>query len=196
MKPLLVEFDAVNIVKGGDDEEVVFLKDRSIFKDYKDDTKAHLKKCFDQDIAYGKIQRAVKGDEESLSLIKEILYANYIKLNNIFLYYIGYSSYPTISMNDFTFWAKGCDLVDGKWIDLAALDRILITTNVALHGLISSAERDLNRYEFLEILVRLANAKYKESKICATSPDALMLLLEENIYPNSKEVNGEHFRRF
>ena len=82
----MVEFDAVNIVKGGDDEEVVFLKDRSIFKDYKDDTKVHLKKCFDQDIAYGKIQRAVKGDEESLSLIKEILYANYIKLNNIFLY--------------------------------------------------------------------------------------------------------------
>ena len=196
IKPLSIEFDAVNIVKGGDDDEVVFLKDRSIFRDYKDDTKPYLKKCFEQDMAYGKISRAVKGDEESLSLISDILWANYIKLNNIFLYYIGYSSYPTISMNDFTSWAKNCDLVDGKWIDLAALDRILITTNVALHGLISSAERDLNRYEFLEILVRLANAKYKESKICATSPEALLKLLHENIYPNSKEVNGEHFRRF
>jgi hypothetical protein len=57
-------------------------------------------------------------------------------------------------------------MVDGKWINLAALDRILITTNVALHGLISSAERDLNRYEFLEIIVRLSNALYKESKVC------------------------------
>jgi len=52
-------------------------------------------------------------------------------------------------------------MVDGKWINLAALDRILITTNVALHGLINSAERDLNRYEFLEIIVRIAVAKYK-----------------------------------
>lgn len=40
--PRIMDFDAVNIVKGGDEEEVVFIKDRSVFKDYKDDNKAHL----------------------------------------------------------------------------------------------------------------------------------------------------------
>lgn len=49
---------------------------------------------------------------------------------------------------------------------MAACDRILITTNVAIHGKISNAERDLNRYEFLELIVRMANALYKESKVC------------------------------
>jgi len=99
-------------------------------------------------------------------------------------------------MNDFTSWAKGCGFVDDKWINLATLDRILITTNVALHGLISSAERDLNRYEFFEIIVRIATQLYRESKVCETVPQAIHKLLNENIYPNSKEVNGEHFRRF
>ena len=59
-----MDFDAVNIVKGGDDEEVVFIKDRSVFKDYKDDNKNYLRKCFDQDIKYSKIIRTVKGEEE------------------------------------------------------------------------------------------------------------------------------------
>jgi hypothetical protein len=168
--PRIMDFDSVNIVKGGDDEEVVFIKDRSVFKDYKDDTKAYLRKCFDQDIKYSKIQRTVKGEEDTLGDIKEILFANYVRLNNIWLYYIGISSFPVISMNDFTSWAKNCNMVDDKWLNLAALDRILITTNVALHGLISSAERDLNRYEFLEIVVRLGNAMYRDSKICQDAP--------------------------
>jgi hypothetical protein len=79
---------------------------------------------------------------------------------------------------------------------MAACDRILITTNVAIHGKISNAERDLNRYEFLELIVRMANALYKESKVCQTTPDAVKRLLEVNVYPNSKSVDGEKFRRF
>lgn len=196
VQPENTEFDTVHVIKGTGDEEVVFIKDRSVFKDYKDDNKVFLRKCFDQDIAYSKILRTVKGAEDELEDIKEILFKNFVKLNNIFLYYIGISTYPTIGMNDFTSWAKNCNLVDEKWINLAALDRILITTNVALHGLISSAERDLNRYEFLEILVRLANALYKESKVCPTTSTALLKLLQENILPNSKNTDGEHFRRF
>jgi len=35
------------VVKGGDDEEAVFMKDRSVFRDYKDDTKPFMRKCFD-----------------------------------------------------------------------------------------------------------------------------------------------------
>jgi len=192
----MYDFDTVYVSKGAEDEEVVFMKDRSVFKDFRDDTKPFLRKCFEQDIEFSKIIRTVKNDIEQYEDIKDILFKHYMKLNNIFLYYQGVSSFPTISMNDFTSWAKNCNFVDDKWINLATLDRILITTNVALHGLISSAERDLNRYEFLEIIVRIATQLYKESKVCDTVPHAIHKLLVENIYPNSKEVNGEHFRRF
>ena len=194
--PRKFDFDTVHAVKGGDDQEEVFIKDRSVFRDFRDDTKPFLRKCFEQDIIYSKILRAVKGDVEIFEDIQLVLFKHYVKLNNIFLFYIGTSSYPTIGMNDFTSWARHCNMVDDKWLNLAALDRILITTNVALHGLISSAERDLNRYEFLEIITRLATALYKESKVCDSIPAAIIKLLTDNIYPNSKEVNGEHFRRF
>lgn len=170
VKQRVFDFDAVHMVKGGDDEEAVFMKDRSVFKDFKDDNKPFLKKCFDQDIEYSKIIRVVKNDVDQFEDIKDILFKHYARLNNIFLYYIGISSFPVISMNDFTSWSNKCNFIDGKWINLATLDRILITTNVALHGLISSAERDLNRYEFLEIITRLATQLYRESKQCETVP--------------------------
>ena len=64
---------------------------------------------------------------------------------------------------------------------------IFIATNVSLHEYSTNAERDLRRYEFLEILVRLAIAKYG-----STMPphEALKILLDENIfkYCNASEV--------
>ena len=47
VQPTNIILDTISTVKGGDDEEVAFLKDRSVFKEYKDDTKVHLRKCFE-----------------------------------------------------------------------------------------------------------------------------------------------------
>lgn len=47
MRPRLQDFDSVNVVRGGDEEEQIFIKDRSIFRDFKDDNKFSLKKAFD-----------------------------------------------------------------------------------------------------------------------------------------------------
>lgn len=128
--------------------------------------------------------------------MSDLLFSYYPKLISIHLFYAGISSWPTISMNDFTSWSNKCNFVDGKNINLAALDRILITTNVALHGFTSSAERDLNRYEFLEIIVRLAIQLYRESKVVESSVEAVNKLIVENILPNSRYMDGDKFRRF
>ena len=60
-----------------------------------------------------------------------------------------------------------------KLLNLSTLDRVFITTNVALHKFSSSAERSLQRYEFMEIIVRLANAKFKDNNVCLTSKEAI-----------------------
>lgn len=39
VNPRIYDFDAIFTVKGGDDEEAVFMKDRSVFKDFRDDNK-------------------------------------------------------------------------------------------------------------------------------------------------------------
>ena len=115
---------------------------------------------------------------------------------DVYHYYIGISSYPTIAMNEFTSFAQKCQFMDNSNINLAALDRILITTNVAIHNYTSSAERDLQRYEFLEIIVRMANAKYKETHQANTTVQAIEKILFENIFNNAKSVGGETFRKY
>ena len=112
---------AIQAVKG-DEEEAIFMKDRSVFRDFREDSVAYIRRCLDQDLDYGKIARLFKKDEGELDQVKEVLYNHYERLNNIFLAYAGASSYPTISMNDFTSFANQCKLLDGKYINLSALD--------------------------------------------------------------------------
>jgi hypothetical protein len=54
---------------------------------------------------------------------------------------------------------------------------------VELEDMDENADKALCRYELFEILVRLANAKFKEPGITATHSEALTKLLEENIFP-------------
>lgn len=48
---------------------------------------------------------------------------------------------------------------------MSTIDRIFIATNVETESLEDNPDRDLCRYEFFEILVRIADEKYKKSKI-------------------------------
>ena len=96
-----------------------------------------------------------------------------------------------ISWNDFTLLCNRCQIVD-KNCNLATIDRVFIATNVNPHN--PNPSRDLRRYEFLEILVRLAIVKYKETGICRSISDSLNKLLNDNIFPNLEESNAFSFR--
>ena len=56
---------------------------------------------------------------------------------------------------------------------------IFIATNVSLHEFTTNAERNLCRYEFLEILVRLAIAKYGGTMV---PHKALQELLSQHVF--------------
>ena len=73
---------------------------------------------------------------------------------------------------------------------------MFVATNVSANKYIVSAERDLNRYEFLEIILRTALFRYKDTKLAPTTCKAIEMLLEELIYPNARSMNGEHFRKY
>ena len=99
-------------------------------------------------------------------------------------------------MNDFTSFANQCKLLDQKYINLSALDLLFVATNVSSNKYTQSAERDLNRYEFFEIMVRTAIFRYKDTKLADTTCKAIEMLLNELIYPNARSMNGEHFRKY
>lgn len=191
--------ETVHRAKFGDEEEAVFMKERSVFRDYREDTQPFLRKCFEEDFAFGKIPRCVKKgmeQEAEIEKIKELLFEHYVRLCNIFDFYAGTSAYPAISMNDFTSFANHCKILDHDRMKLADLDLILVATCVSQHQYVNSASLEQTRYEFFEMIVRVADYAYKQTKICKTLVQSIEKVLEEKIYPHAQQMDGEHFRRY
>lgn len=168
----------------------MFNKNKSVFKPWKADTSKSLRKMFDQDMEYSKIFKVSK-DPNEFSLIKDVLYKYVVEIKDVFVYCTGSSLFPYISWLDFSSFWQSWDIIDKNWT-IADLDRIFIATNVQLESYSYNPERELWRYEFFEIIVRLAKQKYFSSKICSTIHEAVEKLLLCNILPSCKDYPSWH----
>lgn len=87
-----------------------------------------------------------------------------------------------------------CHIVDRN-LNLATVDRLFIATNTnagAQSGM--KNEQGLCRFDFLEILVRLSGAKFRDPGIVPTISEALDKLIQENVFPNADEIDWQRFR--
>ena len=96
-----------------------------------------------------------------------MLLSHYLSIKNMFLLMAANSNYPCIGLNDYTLFIQRCNIYD-KNLTLASVDINLAATNVSLNDYKNSSERELHRYEFMEVIVRLASTKFKEPKIITT----------------------------
>jgi hypothetical protein len=55
-------------------------------------------------------------------------------------------------------------------------------------------DRDLCRFEFYEIIVRLARPKYKNSGMASSLDAAVKMIIEENLVKNTEVMGGPSFR--
>jgi hypothetical protein len=156
-----------------------FDKNNSVFKAWKIDTEDTLKKSFDLDVGYSKIMKA-SGSQEAFEEVTSILFDNIRKIKDLFIYGIGISSFPSISWMDFSNMCQHWKIID-KNLSYATIDRVFIATNVELVAQEDNPDRDLCRYEFYEIIVRLAREKYFTTKICSTMGEAVRRLTKEII---------------
>ena len=147
-----------------------FIKERSVWKDFVEDTEDQLAKMLEQDLIYGKIHKLNKLPEDR-EAVKNVLLKYYLDIKNIFLMIAANSNYPTITLNDYTSFINRSKIID-KNVNLAAVDRMFIATNTSNNKFKVSAERELHRYEFVEVIVRLSLVKYKEPKIHEKLHDA------------------------
>ena len=133
-----------------------FKKETSVFKDWKVDTPMTYLKCHDHDQKNWKIPRFVK-DQADQQKCWDIITEHFKKLKDIFITLSAKSMFPNISWIDFTTFCDHCKVLD-KNVVLATIDRLFIATNVELDSSSPSENPDkaLCRYEFFEILVRLA----------------------------------------
>ena len=93
-------------------KESVFTKDSSVFKDFQEDTKPFLRKCFKEDIWFSKIDKLFKKDPDNCERIKDCLFKHYPRLLGIFTFYAVSSSYPTISYDDIISFARHTGIYD------------------------------------------------------------------------------------
>jgi len=103
---------------------------------------------------------------------------------------------PVIGGNDFDWFMKEIKAVD-KALDAETIQRTFIGVNVNEHGYFNSADRKLVRYEFLELLIRLAKIKYGEGKgeiKCKTLSEAMEVFMTKDVYPNVRYTDGLNFR--
>ncbi len=78
-------------------------------------------------------------------------------------------------------------------INISTVDRTFIAANLKVESS-TAPSNGLKRYEFLEIIVRLANIKYLETKIVKTFADATEKLITECILPNYQIEPWQEFR--
>eukprot|EP00349_Pseudokeronopsis_sp_Brazil_P006027 CAMPEP_0202967230 /NCGR_PEP_ID=MMETSP1396-20130829/12024_1 /ASSEMBLY_ACC=CAM_ASM_000872 /TAXON_ID= /ORGANISM="Pseudokeronopsis sp., Strain Brazil" /LENGTH=291 /DNA_ID=CAMNT_0049692037 /DNA_START=293 /DNA_END=1165 /DNA_ORIENTATION=+ len=172
--------------------ERVFKKDASVFKDWKEDTPFLLEKCMQHDKQCWKVPRFIKDPSEQ-DKVWDILVQNFKKLKDLFLTLSCRSIYPCISWMDFSNYCDQCRIPD-KNVPLATVDRLFIATNVELEAMDDNPDKALCRFEFLEILVRIANSKYKEPGLAANYSDALQKLLSTNIFPAVQPAPWQEWR--
>ena len=80
-------------------------------------------------------------------------------------------------------------------MNISSIDRTFIAANLKVEGASAAAPSNgLKRFEFLEILVRLANIKYLESKIVKTYAEATEKLMVECILPYFTPEPWQEFR--
>lgn len=156
---------------------------KSIFAAYKQDTPELLDNCFETDWENSRIPKIVKGDDEEG--IKEFLRSQYRSIRECYKHYAGIipsNQVFCISKTMFNEIINGIQpsIIDSN-LSIAAIDLEFITTVSGFKGGKLNPNRDLIRFQFLEIFVRLAVHKYFRTKICKSKFEAIQRFFSEDI---------------
>ena len=120
----------------------------------------------------------------------------YDELEGAYKYYSVFGSGDELTMqfNEFSEFAEQCDLPDqhSKYCKRAHVDTLFKAANFTEKAEDKEAElvnklnddTSLTRFEFIEIIVRLADAKYVKSEECGSLAEAIETLFVTKILPN------------
>jgi hypothetical protein len=145
-----------------------FIKELSVFKDFVEDDDSLLRKMIEADFRNNKMAKVAHSKEE-MNEIKEYMLANHYKyLKNSFLNYqsLFLDDYPAISQLDFGHIARDAKLLDQK-LRISDVDTVFFASQNDSKAdkdkeKAFNPERKLIRSEFVEAIVRLSQAKFRE----------------------------------
>jgi len=151
-----------------------FKKEKTVFRTYQEDNEDTTELMLAQDLRYSKIMRDCRTELEREDL-KKVIEKFYSKLKNIFLFYVSKSvSYPAMDMNDLDTFCKQSKIYDRN-LNKATLDRTVTQTTLP------NTERLIYRHDFIELMIRLGLAKYREQKPTITITEAAELVFTREV---------------
>lgn len=155
--------------------ERVFKKETSVFQKWIPDSNKNFQKCLECDQVIWKVSKFVK-DENDLENVEKLVLEHYQVLKDNYVFIASGSNFPGISSNEMTLYFKKFNIIDAN-LQQADIDRLFISANVSLEG-----NKDhgnfLMRYEFIELMIRVANEKCKRMKLTETVAESFKILIE------------------
>ena len=118
---------------------------------------------------------------------------NYALLKANFIWGASNSNFPTISIGEFTLMCKKFNFAD-KNVPQSTIDRFFIAVNVELENQDHNPDKELMRFEFIELLVRIANEKFCRFGPCTSFFQAFKTLMDVHIIPNGEQHHWQEFR--
>lgn len=157
---------------------------KSIFKDYRPDTDALLKNCYETDWSLTKlpvfIPKTLK-DETTAAAVKEALRPHYRKIREVYKYYSAIAPQGRImcvGAGVLTEMVRDCPgLIDGKTLNMTDLDICIIACNGGVKKNPLNPLQAIVRHQMLEVLVRLSIDKYLKSGSASTLTSAVDMLM-------------------
>ena len=154
-----------------------FSKSNSVFANWRIDTKNDLRRMILTDYNATKIKNLINSETEFNEVI-EIFINHASKLKELFISMAAKSAYPYASRFLFNSYLKKKNIL-GSACTLSDVDRYFIATTLGRERESNIIDSNFNRSGFFEMLVRIANRKYRETFTAKTYPASLSMLMKQ-----------------
>jgi hypothetical protein len=103
------------------------------------------------------------------------------------------NNYPCINWLKFQEICETCEVLDSN-LTVEKIDEAFVATNVEVEDMPDNPSTDLQRFEFLEIIARLAHLKYYVTKQCDSHREAIQTFLDNHLYRLEFDDDWQEFR--
>ena len=163
-----------------------FVKEASVFAPWKQDDFGVLKKCLDHDRRYWKVASKVVKDREDRQAVEAAVARHLPLLKALHLHMAASSGFPATTEPEWRKLQARCRFLDAS-VKQSAIDNHFYAVNFEGEAQDDNPDRALIRFEFVELLVRVAKEKYFRTGACATVAEAFEKLLATNVSPLCRE---------
>ena len=163
-----------------------FVKEASVFAAWKQDDSVVLKKCFDHDRRYWKVASKVVKDREDLKAVEAAIRHHLPYLKALHLHMAASSGFPATTEPEWRRLQARCRFLDAS-VKQSTIDNHFYAVNFEGEAQDDNPDKALIRFEFIELLVRVAKEKYRAGGPCATVAEAFEMLLDRNVLPQYRE---------